>query len=93
MFIVKQLCLFFFTKKDSSKNLNLQKQPLADLDNKDLLKNVAKYTGKHATQSLFFNKVAGFQPAVLLCQKRDPGTDVFVRILRNFEEQLFYRTS
>ena len=29
---------------------------------KDVLKNFAKFTGKHLCQSLFFNKVAGLNP-------------------------------
>ena len=38
---------------------------------------------------MFFNKVTGLQPSVLL--KGDPRTDVFLWILRSFEEHL--RTS
>ena len=30
------------------------------------LRNLAKFTGKHLCQSLFFNKVAGLRPATLL---------------------------
>ena len=33
---------------------------------KKVLKDFAKFTGKHLCQSLFFNKVAGFRPATLL---------------------------
>ena len=33
---------------------------------KDVLKNFAKFTGKHLSQSLFLNKVAGLRPATLL---------------------------
>ena len=32
---------------------------------KVVLKNFAKFTGKHLCQSLFFNKVAGLRPATL----------------------------
>ena len=32
---------------------------------KDVLRNFAKFTGKHLCQSLFFNKVAGLRPATL----------------------------
>ena len=32
---------------------------------KGVLKNFAKFTGKHLCQSLFFNKVAGLKPATL----------------------------
>ena len=45
---------------------------------KGVLRNFAKFTGKHLCQSLFFNKVA--------------GTSVFLWILRNFWEHFFYRT-
>ena len=38
---------------------------------KGVLRNIAKLTGKHLCQSVFFNKVAG------LCKKRDYGTGVF----------------
>ena len=37
---------------------------------KGVLKNFAKFTGKHLCQSLFFNKVAGLRPVTLL--KRRP---------------------
>ena len=33
---------------------------------KGVLRNFAKFTGKHLCQSLFFNKVAGLRPATLL---------------------------
>ena len=33
---------------------------------KGVLKNFAKFTGKHLCQSLFFNKVAGLRPVTLL---------------------------
>ena len=33
---------------------------------KGVLRNFAKFTGKHLRQSLFFNKVAGLRPATLL---------------------------
>ena len=43
---------------------------------KGVLRNFAKFTGKHQRKSLFFNKVAGLRPATLL--KRDSGTGVFL---------------
>ena len=55
---------------------------------KVVLKKLAKFTGVHLCQSLFFNKVAGQQ----LYLKRDPDTGVFLWILQNFQEHLFYRT-
>ena len=33
---------------------------------KDVLRNFAKFTGKHLYQSFFFDKVAGLRPATLL---------------------------
>ena len=33
---------------------------------KSILRNFAKFTGKHLCQSFFFNKVAGLRPAILL---------------------------
>ena len=45
--------------------LELQKQPLEMFYEKGVLKNFAKFTGKHLCQSLFFNKVEGLRPAAL----------------------------
>ena len=52
--------------------------------NKDLLKNFAKFTGKHLYRSFFFNKVAGLRPATLLkkilrymCFPKFPSVIVF----------------
>ena len=36
---------------------------------KDVLRNLAKFTGKHLCQSLFFSKVADIRPATLLKKK------------------------
>ena len=41
--------------------LDIQKQPPEMFYEKCLLKNFAKFTGKHLWQSLFFNKVADLQ--------------------------------
>ena len=43
---------------------------------KGVLRNFAKFTGKHLFQSLFFNKVAGSGPATLLKKRTRP--DVFL---------------
>ena len=64
---------------------NSQKQPSEVFCKKGVLANFAKFLRKFLRQSLFFNKVAGYW-------KRDSGTDVFLWILRNFEEHVFYRT-
>ena len=42
--------------------------------NKDVLKNLTKFTGKHLCQSLFFNKVAGLQ----LYLKKDSSAGVLL---------------
>ena len=44
----------------------LKKQPLELFCNKGVLRNFAKFTGKHLYQSIFFDKVAGIRPATLL---------------------------
>ena len=49
---------------------------------KGVLKNFAKFTGKHVRLSLFFNKVASLLPATLL--KKRLWHRCFLRILRNF---------
>ena len=51
-----------------------QEQPPEVFCKKGVLKNFAKFTGKHLYQSLIFNKAAG----------PDPGTGVFLWILWNF---------
>ena len=53
-----------------------------------VLRNFAKFTGKHLCQTLFFNKVAGLRPVTLL-KKREFGTGVFLWILWNFYENTF----
>ena len=49
---------------------------------KGVLRNFAKFTGKHLCQRPFFNKVVALRPATLL--KRDPGTGISMSIFRNF---------
>ena len=41
---------------------------------KGVLRNFAKFTGKHLCQILFFNKVAGLRPATLLKKSLRPPT-------------------
>ena len=48
------------------------------------------FLGKHLSQSLFLNKVAALRPATLL--KKDSRTSIFLWVLRNFLEHLFYGT-
>ena len=47
---------------------------------KGVLRNFAKFTGKHLCQSLFFKKVAGLKPATLL--KKRLGHMNFAKVLR-----------
>ena len=46
---------------------------------KGVLRNYAKFTGKHLCNSLFLNKVAGL--SLQLSQKQDSGAGVFLSIL------------
>ena len=46
--------------------LNVRSGRLEVFCKKDVLRNFAKFTGKHLRQSLSFNKVAGLRPATLL---------------------------
>ena len=41
-------------------------RPTVFCNNKDALRNLAKFIGKHLCQNLLFNKVAGLRPATLL---------------------------
>ena len=52
-----------------------------------IIRNLAKLTGEHLCQSLFFNKVAGLRHATLI--KRVSGTGDFFEISEN---TFFYRT-
>ena len=47
----------------------VQKQSLRGVLIKNVLKNFAKFTGKHLCQSLFLNKVAGLRSTTLLKKK------------------------
>ena len=51
---------------------------------KGALGNFAKFTGKHLRQSLFFNKVVGLRPAILLKKRLN-----FMKFLK----KQFYRIS
>ena len=50
---------------------------------RDVLRNFAKFSGKHLCQSLFLNNVAGLSSGTL-SKKKDFGTGAFLRILRTF---------
>ena len=56
----------------------------------DISKNFAIFIGKRLCWSLFLIKFHAFRPSALLT--RDSNTCVFLWILRNYQEHLFYRT-
>ena len=62
-------------KKENNTNANsfntFQKQPPDVFCKKGVLRNLAKFKGKHLCQRLFFYKVAGLRPETLL--KKDSG--------------------
>ena len=59
---------------------------------KGVIRNIAKFTGKHLCQSLFFNKVAGLRPTTLFKEK-DSGTGVFLWILKFLKTPFLLNTS
>ena len=61
------LKLFEFESKTNIRDIkSSQKQPSEVFYKKVVLRNFAKFNGKHLYKSLFFNKVAGLYPATLL---------------------------
>ena len=57
---------------------------------KSVLKNFAKFIGKHLRRSLYFSKVKGMRPKTLLKKKLRQRR--FSENLRNFQKLLFYLT-
>ena len=55
---------------------------------KTVLRNLAKFTGKHLSQSLFFNKIAGLKPATLL--KKELWGQVFSCEICKISENTFF---
>ena len=79
-FCVKELINICWQRQVYDSN---QKQSPEVFYKKGVLKNFAKFTGKHLCQSLFFNKVAGLRNFAkpmpeTLCQKGDFGTGAFL---------------
>ena len=81
----------------------IQKQP-PEVFLKGVLRNFAKFTGKHLCQSLIFNKVAGMRPATLLKRRfwrrcfpvsvrRCPVKNVFIKVSQNSQESTCVRVS
>ena len=62
-------------KQDSHKNI-FRSSCLEMFCRKGVLRNFAKFTGKHLCKSLFFNKITGIRAANLL--KRYSGNGVFL---------------
>ena len=60
---------------------------------KTVLKSFTKLTAwKHLYRKhFFFDEIASCMPAILF--KRDYSKDTFLKILRSYSKQLFYRTS
>ena len=56
-----------------------------------ILKNLPIFLRKHICWSLLLTKLQAWRRTTLL--KRDSSAGIFMRILQNFSEQLFYRTS
>ena len=56
----------------------------------DVLKNFVIFAGKHLCWSYFLIKLQAWTSPIVL--KRDSNTGVFLWILRNFSEYLFWRT-
>ena len=72
---------------------NKQKQSPGGVLKKGVLENFANFTGKNLCQSLFFfKKIAGPVPESLpqacKCIKKDSWAGFFLRILRNFWENV-----
>ena len=58
--------LLYIQQRRIQNPFKCQKQSSGGILKKDVLRNFAKFTGKHLRQSLSFNKVAGLRPATLL---------------------------
>ena len=71
-------------------NIFFQKQPPEVFCRKDVLRNFAKFTGKHLRQSFFFNKIAGLRLATLL--KKRLWYRCFPVDFVKFLKTPFYRT-
>ena len=57
---------------------------------KSVFKSFAKFTWKHLWQSFLFHKIAS--SGTITLSKRDSGAGVFLSILRNFSNHIFYKT-
>ena len=76
--IAVESLIVFFEQVFTHRNMIalLQTQPFISVLKIHVLKNFAKFTGKHVYRSVFFNKVAGQRATILL--KKKLGTGVFL---------------
>ena len=74
---IQILVILLFTNDGSFISAKLQKQPPEVFYKKGVLRNFAKFTGKHLCQSLFFNKVAGLRPKDCDFVKKETLAQVF----------------
>ena len=65
-FLIKPFSYMTKNLEQKLKYLKNQSSRLKVFCIKSVLRNFAKFTGKHLCQSLFFNKIAGVRPATLL---------------------------
>ena len=84
-------CLLMWVRKSPKKSFWFRSNHRRYSIKKGVLRNFAKFTGKHQCQSLFLIKLKASD--LQLCLKRDSGTGVFLWILQNSEEHLFYGTT
>ena len=66
-------------ERNSSKDLILQRQALADVCKIDVFQDFAEFTGKQLYEVLYLMKLQASNRQ--LYYKRDPGADVFLWIL------------
>ena len=69
------------------------RKPIADVLQNEYSEKFRKIHRKTPVPQGFFKKQSCVPPLRATLLQRDSGTDVFVCILQNSEEQLFYRSS
>ena len=82
---------FYYVPSLLNSSCNSQKQPPEVFCKKGVLRNFAKFAGKHLYRGLFLNKVAGLRPATLL--KREILAHVFsCKFCENYKNTFSYKT-
>ena len=69
----------------------IQKHPPEVFYKKGVLRNFAKFTGKHLCQRVFFNKVAGLRPQAFKFIKKDSLAKVFSSEFCEFSKNIFFK--